>query len=156
MAYEDIGRHAQARRDLERIYAEAPEYADVSGGMMRIRFSIDEEDVSTSAFGLIFALGVLSFHDARPRGMSEMDYEEKDDWHVADMLRCIRFEDGMLRFYADYVRGRMLKTRVDIYKDGKVELQTAGRARVAEGWIRRLKGKRLLEITDRQETGQAN
>jgi len=30
MAYEDIGRKSQARADLERIYAEAPDYADVA------------------------------------------------------------------------------------------------------------------------------
>jgi len=132
------------------------EYTDNSGGVMCIRFIIDKEDVATSAFGLIFALGVLSFHDARPRGMSGMDFQEKDEWHVADMLRCIRFEDGILRFHADYVRGRMVKTIVDIHKDGAVKIQTSGRARVAQRWIARLQGKRLLEIMDRQETGQAD
>ncbi|MDQ6963734.1 MAG: hypothetical protein Q9M13_02305 [Mariprofundales bacterium] len=132
------------------------EYADHADGVMCIRFKIDEEDVATSAFGLIFALGVLSFHDARPRGMSEMDFKEKDEWHVADMLRCIRFEDGILRFYADYVRGRMVKTSVDVHKDGTVQIQTVGRARVAERWIACLQGKRLLEIMDRRETGQAD
>jgi hypothetical protein len=30
MAYEDIGRKSQARADLERIYAEDPDYEDVS------------------------------------------------------------------------------------------------------------------------------
>jgi len=30
MAYEDIGRKSQARADLERIYAEAPDYEDIS------------------------------------------------------------------------------------------------------------------------------
>ena len=132
------------------------EYTDNAGGAMCIRFVIDKEDVATSTFGLIFALGVLSFYDARPRGMSGMDFKEKDEWHAADMLRCIRFEDGILRFYADYIRGRMVKTRVDIHKDGAVKIQTIGRARVAQGWVARLQGKRLLEITDRQETGQAN
>jgi len=132
------------------------EYTDHSGGVMRIQFMIDGEDVATSAFGLIFAFGVLSFHDARPRGMSAMDFKEKDEWHVADMLWCIRFEDGILRFYADYVRGRMVKTSVDIHKDGSVKIQTVGRARVAEGWVARLQGKRLLEIMDHRKTGQAD
>lgn len=130
------------------------EYTDHAGGVMRIGFEIDEEDVATSAFGLIFALGVMSFHDARPRNMSAMDFEEKDEWHVADMLRCLCFENGMLRFYADYVRGRMLKTDVDIHKDGSVKIQTVGRARVAEGWVARLQGKRVLNIVEHRETGQ--
>lgn len=66
-------------------------------------------DAEHCAFGFIYALGVLSFADARPRGVSGMHFEEKDDWAVGDMLRRLRFERGELRFYADYVRGRCMK-----------------------------------------------
>ena len=38
----------------------------------------DENDVEWSAFGLIYALGVLSFSDARPRGMSGIEFEKKE------------------------------------------------------------------------------
>ncbi len=133
------------------LYDLATEYTDRSGGIMRISFRIDEEDVETSAFGLIFALGVMSFHDARPRGVSEMHFVEKDEWHVGDMLRHLRYEYGMLRFYADYVRGRMMKTSIEIDQDSVVKLQTVGRARVAEGWVARLQGKQKLKLLPHAE-----
>ena len=49
-------------------------------------------DVEHYAFGFIYAIGVLSFGNARPRGVSEMHFAEKDDWTVGDMLRHLRFE----------------------------------------------------------------
>ncbi len=48
--------------------------------------------LESCALGVIYALGVLSFHDARPRGNSGMDFAEKDDWTVADLLRGLRRE----------------------------------------------------------------
>lgn len=41
-----------------------------------------------------------------------MHFEEKDNWAVGDMLRRLRFERGELHFYADYVRGRCMKTTI--------------------------------------------
>jgi hypothetical protein len=75
--------------------------------------------IESCAWGLIFALGVLSFADARPRGISGIDFAEKDDWCVGDMLRHLRFERGRLHFHADYVRGRMMKTTIDIDKEAR-------------------------------------
>ena len=43
---------------------------------------------------------VRSFGDARPRGVSGVDFEEKDQRYVADMLRHLHYEHGQLRFYA--------------------------------------------------------
>src|SRR5580765_1604152 len=60
--------------------------------------SEDEDDVEWAAFAVIFALVVLSFHDARPRGTSEKDFCEEDDWYVSDMLHCLRFVRGELHF----------------------------------------------------------
>jgi hypothetical protein len=110
----------------------------------------DEEDdsnvIESCAFGLIYALGVLSFADARPRGISEKDYAEKDDWRVGDMLRHLRFERGRLHFYADYVRGRSMKTTVEIDKDGKIMLETVNRGEAATRWVARLQGKKTLGL----------
>jgi DNA polymerase len=113
----------------------------------------DENDVEWSAFGLIYALGVLSFTDARPRGVSEIDFEKKDDWYVGDMLRHLRFERGELHFYADYVRGRMLKTTVLVRPDGTFRLETVNRGEAATRWISKLQGKKLLSVV---EGGQAS
>lgn len=109
----------------------------------------DEEpgsDVEHYAFGLIYALGVLSFADARPRGVSDMHFQEKDDWTVGDMLRHLRFERGELRFYADYVRGRCLKTTIVVRADGTFLLDTVNRGEAATRWIAKLQGKKMLSL----------
>jgi hypothetical protein len=109
----------------------------------------EEEDsnvIESCAFGLIFALGVLSFADARPRGVSDMHYIEKDDWRVGDMLRHLRFERGRLHFYADYVRGRMLKTTINIDTDGKITLETVNRGEAATRWVAKLQGKKVIGL----------
>ena len=45
-----------------------------------------EEIVEWAAFGFLFTLAVLSFHDARPRGISELDYQPNDAFSVADFF----------------------------------------------------------------------
>ncbi len=98
----------------------------------------DDPDVLEScAWGLIYAIGVLPFADVRPRGSSEIDFQDKDEWTVADMLRHLTFVRGRLHFHADYVRGRMLKTTVEIDKDGKILLETINRGETADPLGRR-------------------
>lgn len=104
----------------------------------------EDEDVEFSAFGLIYVLGALSFSDGRPRGYSERDFNERDDWTVGDMLHHLRFEQGELHFYADYVRGRCLKTNVCVRRDGTFTLETVNRGQAATRWIARLQGKKPL------------
>jgi len=101
-------------------------------------------DAEHFAFGFIYALGVLSFADARPRGVSGMHFEEKDDWAAGDMLRHLRFERGELHFYADYVRGRCMKTTVIVRADGTFMLDAVNRGEAATRWIAKLQGKKLL------------
>ncbi len=47
------------------------------------------EVVEWGAFGFLYTLAVLSFHDARPRGMSAQDYQAKDEFSVADFFECL-------------------------------------------------------------------
>jgi hypothetical protein len=101
-------------------------------------------DVEHFAFGFIYALGVLSFADARPRGVSGMHFEQKDAWAVGDMLRRLRFERGELRFYTDYVRGRCMKTTIIVRANGTFTLDTVNRGEAATRWIAKLQGKKLL------------
>ena len=58
--------------------SDATEEVDFSS--QRLRCKIRREDVEDATLALIFALAVLSFHDARPRGSSHIDYVEKDEW----------------------------------------------------------------------------
>lgn len=102
------------------------------------------DDVEHYAFGFIYALGALSFNDARPRGVSDMHFEEKDEWTAGDMLRRLSFERGELHFYADYVRGRCMKTTVIVRGDGTFVLDTVNRGEAATRWISRLQGKKPI------------
>lgn len=115
----------------------------------------DEDDYSnvieSCAWGLIFAFGVLSFADARPRGFSDIEFVEEDDWRVGDMLRHLRFERGRLHFYADYVRGRMMKTSIDIDRDGTITLETVNRGEAATRWVAKLQGKKVLQLVTDDE-----
>lgn len=105
-----------------------------------------EDEVEWAAFGFMFVLAVLSFHDARPRGYSERDYVERDELSVADFLAALRFKRGELHLDLDYVRGRCVKTAIRAKRDGSVTLETWGRGESALHWPERLKGKKQLEL----------
>jgi len=104
------------------------------------------EDVEWGALGFIFALAVLSFHGARPRGVSDMHYEDEDEFTVADFMQNLRYERGELRFTGDYLRGRCMKTDVTVRPNGSVTLTTRNRGESALRWVDRLKGKKVLQL----------
>ena len=78
-------------------------------------------------FDSIFALAVLSFADARPRGLSDQDLVDGDEFTVSDLFECLRFVSGELRFSSDYLRGRCMKTDITVRKDGMLTLSTRNR-----------------------------
>lgn len=106
----------------------------------------DPEILATCAFALIYGIGVLSFADARPRGVSEVHFQDDDQWYVAHMLRDLKYERGQIEFHADYVRGRMMKTTVNVWQDGTIELETINRGESAARWVATLQGKKRLSI----------
>jgi hypothetical protein len=121
----------------------------------------DEDDdgiLDSCAMGLIFTLAALSFDDARPRGYSGTDFVEGDQWTVADTLDNLRYERGVLRLHAEYVRGRMMKTTVEVHPDGKTVLDTVGRGEVATRWVAKLQGKKMLQLVagDGEGAGSPN
>ena len=103
-----------------------------------------EEVAEWAAFGFLFTVATLSFHDARPRGMSEIDYHPNDAFTVADFFDCLSFKHGELHLQTDYVRGRSMKTSVKIRQDGSVLLTTWGRGQSALRWLDQLQGKRRI------------
>jgi hypothetical protein len=107
-----------------------------------------EDQVEWGAFGVIFTLAALSFNDARPRGNSDADFVEKDEFTVADLFDFLSFVRGELRFEADYVRGRCMKTDIVVQSDGQVILQTRARGESALRWVERLQGKKALEVVN--------
>ncbi len=112
---------------------------------MTITFRVEEDLLESCAFGLIFVLGMLSFHDGRPRGVSGKWFEDDDEFTSDDMLRHLTFERGTLRMYVDYLRGRCIKTDVSVSSDGRVELKTVNRGQAATRWVERLKGQSFLK-----------
>ena len=115
-----------------------------------IELQVDEELVESCAFGLIFVLGVLSFADARPRGVSGRWFDDEDQFNAGDLLRHLRFESGRLYMYVDYLRGRCVKTTVEVSGDGKVILDTVNRGQAATRWVDLLRGKKFLRPVEAQ------
>jgi len=112
---------------------------------VEIEMQIEEEGVEHCAVPLIYTLAMLSFHDARPRGVSGEWFEDKDQLTAGDMLRRLRFEHGRLYLHLDYLRGRCVKTSIEIDKDGKVVLKTVNRGQAATRWVETLRGKKTLQ-----------
>ena len=112
----------------------------------RLRCKIMRDDVHDGALALIFAVAALSFHDARPRGSSDIDSLERDEWTPDDLARHLRFTGGTLHLDTDYVRGRMMKTSVRAWPSGIVEIQTINRHQMASRWVRTLMGKKHLRL----------
>ena len=113
---------------------------------VRIRFRVEEDLVETCGIGLVYVLGLLSFHDGRPRGISGTWFEDDDEFTAADMLRHLQFTRGRLHMHVDYLRGRCIKTTVEISSDGEVMLETVNRGSAATRWVDRLRGKKFLEV----------
>lgn len=105
---------------------------------------LDEDDVETGALAFMFALLVLSFHDARPRGVSGETggFQEADQFELDDFVPGIEFTRRGLRVYVDYLRGRMVKTTVEVAPDGRTRVLTVNRGRSAARWFDFLKGKK--------------
>lgn len=109
---------------------------------VRLRFRVVEDDLEFLAFPILFTIGVQSFAQAVPVGVSEKDFEAEDEWSLPDLIEHLRYVSGRLELSTDYIRGRRMKTDVTIYPDGRVLLETRGRGSQAEGWIDVLKGEK--------------
>jgi len=107
---------------------------------------VAEGTAEWGAFGFMFVLAVLSFTGAKPRNMSELEYEEKDEFKLADFIERLRFVRGELCFDTDYIRGRRIKTHVVVRSNGTVVLETIGRGKAALRWLDQLKGKKLMRL----------
>lgn len=80
--------------------------------------------------------------------MSALEYEEKDEFKLADFIEGLSFVRGELHFDADYIRGRRIKTRISVRSNGSCTIETIGRGKAPLRWLERLKGKKLLKLVD--------
>jgi hypothetical protein len=144
-------------RVVEEEVLDAPDEAEF-GMRLKLKFvpdegeeEQDEDDVAEDtaewgAFGFMFVLGVLSFDEAKPRNLSTVEYEEKDEFKLADFIERLRFVRGELHFDADYIRGRRIKTCVAVRSNGTATIETIGRGKAALRWLERLRGKKLMQL----------
>jgi hypothetical protein len=58
---------------------------------------------------------------------------------------------GTLRYDADYIRGRRVKTTITARSDGTVTLDTRGRDKSALRWLERMQGNKLMKLLDEQD-----
>jgi hypothetical protein len=138
--------------EFQVVEAKAEQVGDIV--TMEIRLRMAEEDVEISAFGLVFAIAVLSFGQATPAGGSVRDYRADDEWSVRDFLRHLSFRRGRLSFYADYVRGRLMKTGIEVERDGTVTIRTVNRGEAPRRWVEALQGRDLLSLIDEKGLGE--
>lgn len=75
-----------------------------------------------------------------------LEYEEKDEFRLADFIERLRFVRGELHFDADYIRGRRIKARIVVRSNGTVTLETVGRGKAALRWLEQLKGNNLMQL----------
>ena len=105
-----------------------------------------------AVFGVIYVLSCLSFLDARPQDVSGPEFDPEDDWGIEDMLRHLLFDGGELRFCADCVRGRIMKTTINVRPDGTFRLCTIRRGEAATRWIEKLQRKKGLRLVEEPPT----
>ena len=96
--------------------------------------------VEWGALGFLFAVGALSFADARPRGLSDAEFNPNDEFQLADFVAALKFCNGEIHLDTDYVRGRRMKTRMIVRVQGTATVETRGRGKAALNWMSRLRG----------------
>ncbi len=125
-------------------YEEMPAVEDTVNTYQEIVFQIKEDDPDDLAIGVLFALSLMSFSFAAPRGISEMHFIPDEDWNLGYFLQGLRYRWRKICFTSDYVSGRLMKTNIDFESDGKVKITTRNRGRGAERWLTHLQGKKHL------------
>lgn len=110
----------------------------------KIVFQITEEEPDTFAFGVLFALSLMSFTFAAPRGYSEIDFIPDEEWNLDYFVQGLEFRNKKVYFTSDYVSSRLMKTDIIFESGGKVTLVTRNRGKGAERWLIHLQGKKHI------------
>ena len=126
-------------------YLETPVPQDINNSYHKIVFEINEDEPDIFAIGVLFTLALLSFTFAAPRGYSEFEFVPDEEWNLEYFVQGLEFERGNLRFSADYVSGRLMKTDITIEPGGKITLETRNRGKGAERWLTHLQGRRHIQ-----------
>jgi hypothetical protein len=109
----------------------------------KVVFQIRENDPDIYAIGILFALSLMSFTFAGPRGYSDMYFIPDDEWNLSYFVDCLRYEYGNIEFTADYISGRLVKTDIVYRRGGRVTITTRNRGKGAYRWLFHLKAKSI-------------
>lgn len=134
--------------DFEVVETEVGDLAPEGSMKAVLRFA-EPEDVAWGGLAFLFAVTAVSFDEARPAATSDIAYAGDDDeFTLGDLVQHFRFEQGRLHAHVDYLRGRLVKTEIDVFADGKVVIQTITRGKSLGRWLDLLKGRRHLVAVD--------
>jgi hypothetical protein len=86
----------------------------------------------------------MSFSYASPRGYSEVEFIPDEQWNLGYFIQGLEFANEKLKYYGDYISGRMMKTGITYQSGGKVTLCTTNRGKSAERWLAHLQGKKHI------------
>lgn len=126
-------------------YQELPLDDGTVNSSHKIVFQITEEEPDISAIGVLFALALMSFTYAAPRGYSFNDFIPDEEYNLGYFLEGLRFERGVLSHESDYVSGRCLKTDISYEPGGRIAISTRNRGRGADRWLIHLQGKKHIQ-----------
>ncbi len=111
---------------------------------VELTLQADPAVLARYGWGVIYAIGACSFDDAD----ADRDLAESDEWTADDMLRGLSFERGRLRFHADHVRSRCMRTAIEIAPEGRITVEVVGRGEAALEWLSKLQGKQAAPLVE--------
>jgi len=126
-------------------FEETPGYEGSVNTYQEIVFQIKEEESDIYVFGILFALSLMSFTYAAPRGYSDEYFIPDEQWNLGYFIQGLEFRRKCLCFSSDYISGRLMKTDIIFESGGKVTLSTRNRGRGAERWLMHLQGKKHIK-----------
>lgn len=126
-------------------FQETPGYEGSVNTYQKVIFQLKEEDPDICAFGVLFALSLMSFTYAAPRGYSAEYFIPDEQWNLGYFIQGLEFKRKCLCFSSDYISGRLMKTDITFESGGKVTLSTINRGRGAERWLIHLQGKKHIK-----------
>ena len=111
----------------------------------KVVFQIRENDPDIYALGILFALSLMSFTFAGPRGYSDSYFIPDEEWNLSYFVEGLSYEYGNIEFTADYISGRFIKTDIVYRRGGRVTITTTNRGKGADRWLMHLQGKKHIQ-----------
>jgi hypothetical protein len=135
---------------LSNEYQNVPASEGQASSCHKVVFQVKEDDPDVFAIGILFTLSLMSFSYAAPRGYSENEFIPDEQWNLGYFMQGLDFERGRLRYYGDYVSGRMMKTDITYEQGGRVTLTAINRGKSADRWLTHLQGKPHIQEVKKQ------